>query len=135
MDKPQIIAHVQKPMNFTLFDCRWIPCSAKFVVLGNHARGTGALQVWEVSHGDVSLVHEVHITEQHEILIILFLKCVKIALWCHISSIIYLFIHLGCLRTGTDISGIDQASSFHLTHISLSFTVISFTPIFMLFDL
>jgi len=27
------------------------------------------------------------------------------------------------------------ASSFHLTHISLSFTVISFTPIFMLFDL
>jgi hypothetical protein len=59
MDKPQIIAHVQKPMNFTLYDCRWIPSSAKFVVLGNHARGTGALQVWEVSHGDVSLVHEV----------------------------------------------------------------------------
>ena len=64
MDKPQIIAHVQKPMNFTLFDCRWIPCSAKFVVLGNHARGTGALQVWEVSHGDVSLVHEVNINER-----------------------------------------------------------------------
>jgi WD40 repeat protein len=58
MDKPQIIAHVQKSMNFTLFDCRWIPCSAKFVVLGNHARGTGALQVYEVSHGDVTLLHE-----------------------------------------------------------------------------
>jgi len=42
-------------------------------------------------------------------------------------------IHLGYLWT--DISGIDQASSFHLTHISLSFTVISFVPIFMLFDL
>jgi len=42
-------------------------------------------------------------------------------------------IHLGYLMT--DISGIDQASSFHLTYISLSFTVISFTPIFMLFDL
>jgi len=37
-------------------------------------------------------------------------------------------IYLGYLRT--DISGIDQASSFHLTHISLSFTVLSFTPIF-----
>jgi len=36
-------------------------------------------------------------------------------------------IYLGYLRT--DIAGIDQASSFHLTHISLSFT-----PIFMLFD-
>ena len=59
MDKPQIIAHLQKSMNFTLFDCRWVPCSAKFVVLGNHARGTGALQIYEMSHGDVNLVHEV----------------------------------------------------------------------------
>lgn len=58
MDKPQIIAHVQKSMNFTLFDCRWVPCSAKFVVLGNHARGTGALHIYEMSHGDISLVHE-----------------------------------------------------------------------------
>jgi len=59
MDKPQIIAHVQKSMNFTLYDCRWVPCSAKFVVLGNHARGTGALQIYELAHGDVTLVHEV----------------------------------------------------------------------------
>jgi len=34
-------------------------------------------------------------------------------------------IHLGYLRTY--ISGIDQASCFHLTHISLSFAVISFS--------
>ncbi|XP_013404845.1 WD repeat-containing protein 92 isoform X2 [Lingula anatina] len=58
MEKPQIIAHVQKSLNFTLFDTKWIPCSAKFVVLGNHPRGTGALQVYEVSHGDVKLLHE-----------------------------------------------------------------------------
>lgn len=59
MDKPQIIAHVQKPINYTLFDTKWIPCSAKFVVLGNHARGTGAFQVYEVSHGDIKLVHDI----------------------------------------------------------------------------
>ena len=59
MDKPQIIAHVQKQMNYTLFDSKWIPCSAKFVVLGNHPRGTGALQVYEVSHGDIKLIKEV----------------------------------------------------------------------------
>ena len=64
MDKPQIIAHVQKPMNFTLFDTKWIPCSAKFVVLGNHPRGTGAMQVYEISHGDVKLVQEVVILIQ-----------------------------------------------------------------------
>ncbi|KAI8487592.1 PREDICTED: WD repeat-containing protein 92-like [Branchiostoma belcheri] len=58
VDKPQIIAHVEKSLNFTLFDCKWIPCSAKFVVLGNHARGTGALQIYEVSKGEVKLLKE-----------------------------------------------------------------------------
>ncbi|KAL3873985.1 hypothetical protein ACJMK2_037059 [Sinanodonta woodiana] len=58
MDKPQIIAHVQKSLNYTLFDAKWIPCSAKFVVLGNYARGTGAVQIYEVSHGDLKLLSE-----------------------------------------------------------------------------
>mgnify|MGYP001795633039 CR=1 FL=1 len=62
MDKPQIIAHVQKSLNYTLFDVKWIPVSAKFVVLGSHPRGTGALQVYEVSGGDVKLLKDVSIT-------------------------------------------------------------------------
>ncbi|KAK3750025.1 hypothetical protein QZH41_008663 [Actinostola sp. cb2023] len=59
MDKPQIISHVQKPLNYTVFDGKWIPCSARFVVIGNHARGTGAMQIYEVSHGDVNLLKDV----------------------------------------------------------------------------
>ena len=59
MDKPQIILHIQKPVNFTVFDAKWIPCSAKFVALGNYARGTGALQIYEVSQGDVNVIKDV----------------------------------------------------------------------------
>lgn len=59
MEKPQIIAHIQKSVNYTLFDCRWIPSSAKFVTLGNWARGTGAIQVYEICQGDVKVVKEV----------------------------------------------------------------------------
>jgi len=59
MDKPQIIAHFQKSVNFTLFDTKWVPCSAKFVVLGEHPRGTGALHVYEVAKGDAVLIKEV----------------------------------------------------------------------------
>ena len=59
MDKPQIISHIQKSLNYTLFDCKWVPCSAKFVILGNYARGTGAIQVYECSQGDVTVIHEV----------------------------------------------------------------------------
>lgn len=57
--KPQIIAHVQKSLNYTIFDCKWIPCSAKFVCLGNFPRGTGVMQIYEVQHGDAVLVKEV----------------------------------------------------------------------------
>ncbi|CAM9883692.1 dynein axonemal assembly factor 10 [Lampetra fluviatilis] len=58
LDKPQIIVHVQKSLNFTLFDCRWVPCSARLVCLGSTARGTGALQVYEVTQGQLNLVTE-----------------------------------------------------------------------------
>ena len=59
MDKPQIILYAQKSLNYTLFDSKWIPFSAKFIVLGNHARGTGAMQIYELSSGDLKLVKEV----------------------------------------------------------------------------
>lgn len=59
MDKPQIILHIQKSVNYTLFDTKWIPSSAKFVALGNYARGSGALQIYEVSHGEVNCILDV----------------------------------------------------------------------------
>lgn len=61
MDKPQIILHVQKPVSYTLYEARWIPCSAKFVSLGSYARGTGAFQIYEVTHGDVKVIQDVSI--------------------------------------------------------------------------
>lgn len=59
-EKPQIIAHIQKSLNYTVFDSKWIPCSAKFVCMGNFARGTGVMQIYEVQHGEVQLVKEVY---------------------------------------------------------------------------
>ncbi|XP_006005185.1 dynein axonemal assembly factor 10 isoform X1 [Latimeria chalumnae] len=59
LEKPQIIAHIQKGLNYTLFDCKWVPCSAKFVCMGNFARGSGVMQIYEVQHGELQLVKEV----------------------------------------------------------------------------
>jgi len=50
-------------------------------------------------------------------------------------SLSLLFSSLVCIHPGhlrTDISGIDQPSLFHLILISLSFTLISFIPFFLL---
>ncbi|XP_057704184.1 dynein axonemal assembly factor 10 [Corythoichthys intestinalis] len=59
LSKPQIIAHVQKSLNYTIFDCKWIPCSSKFVCLGNFPRGTGVMQIYEMQHGEAQLIKEV----------------------------------------------------------------------------
>lgn len=67
MDKPQIIAHVEKSVNFSLFDCRWMPCSAKFVVMGSMPNSSGVIQLYEISGGDVKMVKEV-ITNFHCVL-------------------------------------------------------------------
>jgi hypothetical protein len=58
-EKPQIIVHIQKGLNYTVFDSKWVPCSAKFVTMGNFARGTGVIQVYEIQRGDLKLLREV----------------------------------------------------------------------------
>lgn len=58
-EKPQIIVHIQKGLNYTVFDCKWVPSSAKFVTMGNFARGTGVIQVFEIQRGDLKLLREV----------------------------------------------------------------------------
>lgn len=39
-------------------DVKWVPCSARFALLGQHARGTGALQVFAMNHGKLEIMCE-----------------------------------------------------------------------------
>jgi len=57
-DKPQIIEHASKSFACTVFETRWIPQSARFVALGEYARGTGMLQIHGLSHGKVEQLKE-----------------------------------------------------------------------------
>lgn len=56
LSKPQIIELAQHSVNYTLFDARWVPSSARFVALGNYARGTGAIEVCGLDDGRI-VVH------------------------------------------------------------------------------
>lgn len=60
LEKPQIITHITKTLPYTPYDCKWVPCSARFIVLGQHPRGTGALQVYELSEGEAKVVQQVN---------------------------------------------------------------------------
>jgi len=50
-DRPQIVEHVHQSVNYVVYDTRWVPSSARMVVLGCHPRGTGALEVYSLTRG------------------------------------------------------------------------------------
>ncbi|OAF71462.1 hypothetical protein A3Q56_00755 [Intoshia linei] len=56
MDSSQIICHYEKSLNYTLYDVKWIPQSAKFVALGSHPRGTGSLDIFQLGK-ELKLIH------------------------------------------------------------------------------
>lgn len=58
-DAPQLIEHVNKSLNFTPSDVRWVPTSPRFVVTGTHPKGTGAVSVYEMTPSELKLVAEV----------------------------------------------------------------------------
>lgn len=47
-DAPQIIEHTAKSLNFTPFDTKWVPCSSKFVLLGQTPSARGVLQLYQL---------------------------------------------------------------------------------------
>lgn len=56
MDKPYVLCHIEKALDFTIFDTKWLPCSAKCVVLGNKSNGNGILQMFEMNSGQLDLI-------------------------------------------------------------------------------
>jgi len=56
---PQIIEHVKEPLTFTPFETRWVPQSARFVILGQNPRATGAIRVCQLSQGKCEKLTEV----------------------------------------------------------------------------
>ena len=51
-DAPGITEHMNVPIAYTPFDVKWVPESARFVVLGSKPNDTGVVQVYELGAGD-----------------------------------------------------------------------------------
>ncbi|XP_013170589.1 PREDICTED: WD repeat-containing protein 92 [Papilio xuthus] len=55
-DTPQIITHIEHNLDHSLFDCKWVPCSAKFVVIGSLPKGSGTIEIFEISSGEIKKI-------------------------------------------------------------------------------
>ncbi|KAI8925571.1 WD40-repeat-containing domain protein [Entophlyctis helioformis] len=58
LDKCQLVVHASRSLAYTAYDVRWVPSSARFVILGQLPRGTGMLEVCQLSNGTVTKIHE-----------------------------------------------------------------------------
>ncbi|XP_075159977.1 dynein axonemal assembly factor 10 [Haematobia irritans] len=56
MDKPQMIEHLHQSVNYTIYDTKWIPCSAKFAVLGSKPNSQGILEIYELNENKLEKV-------------------------------------------------------------------------------
>lgn len=59
LNAPQIIEHISHSLPYTPFDVKWIPCSAKFVVVGQTPRAKGIIQIYQMNQGKLEIVNEV----------------------------------------------------------------------------
>ncbi|XP_059476522.1 dynein axonemal assembly factor 10 [Neocloeon triangulifer] len=58
MDKSQLVCLLEKSLTCSVFDVKWIPCSAKFVVLGCLPRSTGTIKIFELNGSELTLIKE-----------------------------------------------------------------------------
>ncbi|KAH8260891.1 hypothetical protein KR044_000020 [Drosophila immigrans] len=59
MDKPQMIEHLHESVNYTVYDTKWIPLSAKFLVLGSKPNSSGILDIYELNQEKLEKVKTV----------------------------------------------------------------------------
>lgn len=58
-NSPRVISHIEQPVHYTIFDSLWIPCSAKFLTVGNNSNDNGVIQIYEVCGTELKLLKEV----------------------------------------------------------------------------
>lgn len=58
MDKVQTLAHIEHCLNYSIFDVKWIPFSAKFISIGSKTNGKGIIQIYELDSPKLNLVKE-----------------------------------------------------------------------------
>lgn len=61
MDKVQTIAHIEQNLNYSVFDVKWIPFSAKFVSIGSTTTNKGIVQIFELDSPNLDLVKEINV--------------------------------------------------------------------------
>lgn len=58
MDKVQTIAHIEHSVDYSVFDVKWLPFSARFLSIGSKTNGKGIIQIYELDSPKLNLIKE-----------------------------------------------------------------------------
>ncbi|KAF2881613.1 hypothetical protein ILUMI_24556 [Ignelater luminosus] len=58
LEKPQIICHAEKNLDYAVHDVKWIPSSAKFIAMGGKPNGTGIIEIYSLNSDGIEKVSE-----------------------------------------------------------------------------
>jgi len=58
VNAPQIIEHINSSLTYTPFDVKWVPCSPRFVVVGQTPRANGIIQIYKMNQGKLEVLNE-----------------------------------------------------------------------------
>lgn len=56
MNKTQIFEHVSASVDYSVFDVKWVPNTAKFLAIGSKPNGSGVIEVFEMNENKVDSV-------------------------------------------------------------------------------
>ncbi len=59
INAPQLLEHISHSVTYTPFDFKWIPCSPRFVCLGQTPKAKGIIQIYKMKEGQIENTHEV----------------------------------------------------------------------------
>lgn len=60
MGQPLMFSHINHAENFSIFDTKWIPQTAKFVAIGGRSNATGLIKVYELNGTQIDVVREIN---------------------------------------------------------------------------
>ncbi|KAI3380119.1 hypothetical protein SNEBB_001205 [Seison nebaliae] len=58
IDGPQLFAHSEQSLNYTIYDAKWLPCTAKFICLGSTPQNKGMLQIYQLEKDGIKKISE-----------------------------------------------------------------------------
>lgn len=60
MEQPFMFTHIACVENFSVFDTKWIPQTAKFIAIGGRTNGTGLIKVFELNGNQIDVIREIN---------------------------------------------------------------------------